>query len=222
LSRVATAALCGHDSSKGATYADWYDNPGHEDLIAEQRRVFPDGLLALITDPKTRLMDNIPPELVSLWTKLSAFEIGEFEVAAELGRLVREQRAKSDPLYTQKQRQKGFKTAEIECINSTGRSGEPIPECPAGPNTLETLSLSFSCSPSFLTYASPYAHVAGLQGESERVEHLQSANSTSICAFRTPQIPPDNSFWYPAYTKSTEIGLLGTPSGTSFGAEGGF
>lgn len=204
LSRVALGAMCGHDTSKGMTYADWYDRPQHTDLLDDQKRVLPEGLLALITDPKTRLIDNLPPELVTLWNKLSAFEIGEFEVAVELGRLVREHRTKS-LLYTQKQPDKVFKSPDFGCINSSGSSGEPIPECPAGPEALETLFL-FSCSPELIADGG-----ARVEPESATVQF--PASGSTLC---TPEIPLTNNFRYALYTKSTILDVLGTPPGLAF------
>jgi hypothetical protein len=87
LSKPALAALCGHDSSRGLTYADWYDNPGPDDLFAEQKKALPRGPLGTLIEQPAQLLDDVPREAVSIVARFFKNEVSLADMADELDRV---------------------------------------------------------------------------------------------------------------------------------------
>jgi len=81
LSKPASAYLTGHDARQGGSMRDWYDNPGLEDIFAEQVEKLPDGPLGTLTPVRLEPTEGLAPESVDLLREYMDGKIGTMEFA---------------------------------------------------------------------------------------------------------------------------------------------
>jgi integrase len=94
LSKQASACLQGHDAEGGGSMRDWYDNPQVEDLLQEQKDHFLNGPLGTLTPIEVELMEDIPPEALSLMKDYFAGQLGTMSLMQSMEELKRKADAK--------------------------------------------------------------------------------------------------------------------------------
>ena len=86
LSKQAIAYLMGHDATQGGAMRDWYDNPGLEDIFAEQAECLPDGALGILkpVDFEIELSGGLPSGALELLKEYFAGKVNIMALMNEM------------------------------------------------------------------------------------------------------------------------------------------